>query len=563
MKKLILKNLMALLAIGLFGCSTGLTDLTVSNDMTVSGNATITGTLTQTGAVAFAGDITASGGAGALTFDDSASSIVVPDGDATALLIGSTGYLGLITLDTTDDAEEVNIVGKTAVSTFRVDTGFATFDEQAVLSAGADVGGDILAGGAAGALTFDAASSSVVYTDASGTGLVMGSAGHLNLITLDSTNDQETLIVTGETAVDAFHVDVGTSQFDENVDVTGGVDITGALSVSTTTDQNGDLSCGGGAGALTFDAASSSVVYTDGSATGLIFGSAGHTNLLTLDSTDDQETLIVTGETAVLAFKVDVGTTEIDETLKVSGATDQDGDLSCGGGAGALTFDAASSSIVYTDASGTGLVMGSTGHLNLITLDSTNDQETLIVTGETAVDAFHVDVGTSLFDEDAVFGAGITVASPAILHQNIRFCGNGPDGGTETFLSPNMFADIDGSAACDAEDDTTIGNADEPWPLLKDVAFKPLSMVCTAVCTAGTADDAFVFRLMDDTAAVTGMTCTTSAVGGDASPVQCTVTDTTPETVAAGSLLAIGVDSTNDDCNDAGDDFTCMVYVTY
>ena len=38
---------------------------------------------------------------------------------------------------TTTDNEEVNIVGVTATSAFRVDTGFATLDEQAVLTAGA------------------------------------------------------------------------------------------------------------------------------------------------------------------------------------------------------------------------------------------------------------------------------------------------------------------------------------------------------------------------------------------------------------------------------------------
>ena len=101
-------------------------------------------------------------------------------------------------------------------------------------------------------------------------------------------------------------------------------------------------------------------------------------------------------------------------------------------------------------------------------------------------------------------------------------------------------------------------------PLLKDAAFKPVAAICTAICSVGgAADDTVIFKLYDDTAAVAGATCTTAALGGDASAAQCTWTDTVPETVAAGSAIAIGVDSADDDCNDAGDDFSCLVYVTF
>lgn len=60
---------------------------------------------------ALAGDATLSGGAAALTFSGSASSIVVDDNDATALLIGSTGLLGSVTIDTTDGAERLLLTG--------------------------------------------------------------------------------------------------------------------------------------------------------------------------------------------------------------------------------------------------------------------------------------------------------------------------------------------------------------------------------------------------------------------------------------------------------------------
>ena len=253
------------------------------------GTSTFVESATFTAGADMNGDILAGGGAGALTFDAASSSIVTPANSATSLLIGPAAMPGLITIDTLTGADEVNIVGTTATSTFRVDTGFATFDEQMVCTAGADMNGDILAGGGAGALTFDAASASVVYTDGSATGLLFGSADHLNLLTLISTDNQEKLTVTGETAVDAFSVAVGTADFVENVDCNAGLDVTGAVTVSTTSDLNGDIAAGGGAGALTFDAASSSIVTTDNAEAGLDMGATGMTTMIRLDTRDNAE----------------------------------------------------------------------------------------------------------------------------------------------------------------------------------------------------------------------------------------------------------------------------------
>lgn len=73
------------------------------------------------------GDATLSGGAGALTFDDSDSSVVMPDNDSTALAIGSTGVLNAMSFDTTDDAE--NVVFNAGVSAAAVSiTGATTLD---------------------------------------------------------------------------------------------------------------------------------------------------------------------------------------------------------------------------------------------------------------------------------------------------------------------------------------------------------------------------------------------------------------------------------------------------
>jgi hypothetical protein len=178
--------------------------LTYASDLVTFASGT-SATFAFTPASAFAGDVTLNGGAGALTFDAASSSIVTTDDSSTGLLVGSAGMLGLLTIDTTDNFEEVNVVGTTATSSFRVDTGFATFDEQAVLSAGADVNDDVLLGGGAGALTFDAASSSIVTTDDSATGLVVGSAGSLSVLTLDTQNAAEGL------TVDGYHTTTGIS----------------------------------------------------------------------------------------------------------------------------------------------------------------------------------------------------------------------------------------------------------------------------------------------------------------------------------------------------------------
>jgi hypothetical protein len=53
------------------------------------------------------GDLTAAGGAGAVTFSDSASSVVLPDNDTTALDVGSTGLTNGMRFSTADGLETV------------------------------------------------------------------------------------------------------------------------------------------------------------------------------------------------------------------------------------------------------------------------------------------------------------------------------------------------------------------------------------------------------------------------------------------------------------------------
>jgi len=319
----------------------------------------------------------------------------------------------------------------------------------------------------------------------------------------------------------------GDVEMEDDLDVGDDAAIAGALTVTGATAMNGGITC---------DTNKFTVADTSG-------------------NTAIAGTLTVTGATALNGgLAMDTNKFTVADT---SGNTATAGTLACTG-----DFAINTNKFNVTAASGNTAVAGTLGVTGDVAIN-TNKFNITAASGNTTV------AGTLGVTGDATLSAGMTVASPAILHQVIRFCGNGPDGGTETFLSPVPFDDteadfIDGGAGCDGEDDTTIGNADEPWPLLKDAAFKPVAAVCTAICTGATAaNDAIVFKLYDDTVAVTGATCTTSALGGDATAAQCTWTDTTPATVAAGSLIAIGIDNTDDDCNDAGDDFSCLVYVTF
>ena len=88
------------------------------------------------------------------------------------------------------------------------------------------------------------------------------------------------------------------------------VGATNATSVTITppTTITGDVILNGGATALTFGAGSSSVVTTDNSATGLIAGSAGHLNTLTLDTRDGAEGLAVSGYETVSGALTVTGT---------------------------------------------------------------------------------------------------------------------------------------------------------------------------------------------------------------------------------------------------------------
>jgi hypothetical protein len=371
-------------------------DIETNANVDIGGTATITGAVTLSSTLSVGGDITLendevisnstddniclTGGGGTsdedICFDVDGTNVIALASTTGAVALDLAALGSTLTIDEdqtlvtstnnkltwADNSEDFTYEFKTdevevSSSTGVVTWGFASMNVD--IGAGADItgaltvsttsdlNGDISAGGGAGALTFDggAGADSIVIEDNSGTALDIGSTGATDLLRLISTDDAEALQINGYVGADSLHVNVGTMQVDENADFGAGVDVTGAITVSTTSDLNGVVSMGAGAGALTFDGGggADSIVIEDNSGTSLLIGSVGALNLLTLDTTNDQETLIVTGYTAVDAFHVDVGTVLIDE------------DVSIGGGASALSLTHSDSSIVLVDNDSTAL----------------------------------------------------------------------------------------------------------------------------------------------------------------------------------------------------------------
>ncbi len=124
-------------------------------------------------------DLSLSGGAGGITLTDSASSVVVPNNDATALDIGGSGLTNLLRLDTTTSAQKLIVTGTTTATALHVDTGDALFDEEVTI-----VGG-------AGALTFTGSAASVVTADNDASALDIGSTGLTTALRYSSADNAE------------------------------------------------------------------------------------------------------------------------------------------------------------------------------------------------------------------------------------------------------------------------------------------------------------------------------------------------------------------------------------
>lgn len=152
-------------------------------------------TFTLTPATTISGDLTLAGGAGALTFTDSASSIVVPNNDATALVIGGSGLANLLTLDTTTSNQKLMVTGTTTATALHVDVGTALFDELVTI------------GGGAGAITTTNSAASHLIIDNDTSAFDWGSTGLTGALRYSSEDDKE--VFTFNAGVKSATVDMG------------------------------------------------------------------------------------------------------------------------------------------------------------------------------------------------------------------------------------------------------------------------------------------------------------------------------------------------------------------
>jgi hypothetical protein len=414
-----------------------------------------------------------------------------------------------------EDSETFILTFSNASNTVTLSSGTgATF----VVTPATAVTGDLSLNGGAGALTVSGSGdSTLVAADADSTAFCMGAAGALDLVCLDTTDASPSWDVKGVVGQVALHVDAGLVQIDE------------------------DLTLSGGAAALTFDAASSAVIVPDNSATGLILGSSGLANLLTLDTRTGVQQVMVTGTTTQVALNVATGLANFAELVGIDGA------------AGALTFTNTAASIVLKDADASALDIGSAGRTDLMRFITTDNAEQVAITGTTATVALSVPVGQASFVE------GVNMPIPAMALHEIRFCGNAANGNTAKYIGPILEADMGtdmtfGAAGCDGNDSNTETDVDDaPIPF----AYKPVAMTC--ILAAGGTDDVVTIQMREDTSDVTGLTCNVTVDGAAAK--QCTVRLPAPETVSAGSLVDVKTIATDDDLSAV--DMECRVYVTF
>ena len=344
---------------------------------------------------------------------------------ANVLKFGNDGTLSNATngsLILSDASEDLKIAFTGNLATLSSTTG-ATF----AFTPASAFTGDVTLSGAAGALTFGAASSSIVTTDNSATGLVAGSTGALSVLTLDTRDAAEGLIVTGYATV------------------------------------SGDATLQGGAGALTFSDSASSVVLPDNDTTALLIGSTDQLGLLTIDTGDATETVIVNGTTTVEAFKVAVGTSTFTE------------DATFAGGAGAVNLTDSASSVVLIDNDTTALDIGSTGLTNALRISTGDGVEavtfnagaihaTVAVTDAVTLDAS--DCGKTMLVTAGIDTKSITL--PAVIDGcELTFVYVGADDGALVDISPNAADGIFGTCTLAASVVTFSGTNDADIGLTK------------------------------------------------------------------------------------------------
>ena len=272
-------------------------------------------------------DLTLTGGD--ITLTGAATDIDVIDNNSSALSIDATGKAGILEIDSTNSSEKVkmsggldvagalNVVGALSGSTLTLatplavaegGTGAATLTDKAVLisqDSGTDAigsvamatNGVILVGGTSGpaveaaadvagtgldasvgdgTLAINVAAAQTSITSIINTGLTkIGTATNEEYIKFDTSNEINTLI--GNSEIHSVTAD--------------GVDITGALTVST------DLSVSGGD--ITLSAAATDVDLIDNNTSALSFDAAGKAGILEIDTTNSGEQVKMSGNLIV------------------------------------------------------------------------------------------------------------------------------------------------------------------------------------------------------------------------------------------------------------------------
>lgn len=225
------------------------------------------------------------------------------------------------------------------------------------------------------------------------------------------------------------------------------------------------------------------------------------------------------------------------------------GDVTLAGGAGALTCGAASCSLLGTDNSALGFVLGSTGSTATLAIDSTDSAEGVAVTGYGSVSGLFTGTG------------GVKTTKPLFNYDKLRFCGNGSNGTTPWFDGPVLESDTAtdfslGSAGCDGNDSATEGTADRPIDAYSII--KIVGMAC--VTQAGGTSNTNTFQLRTATADVAGVTC--AVTNDNTLAKQCSVILAAPVAIALGATLAVkNVQSGSDDMS--AKDMGCTAYYSY
>lgn len=244
------------------------------------------------------------------------ANIVLPANDTTALSIGDTANPDFIVVDTGTGTETWIVSGTTGQKAFDVPVGTATFTEAVTLGAGMDMTGDLTCSGGVGALTFDDSASSIVVPDDDASALDIGAAGATRLLRLNTTDDQEALIVTGYAGVDSLHVDVGDTQLDE--DLTIGAGAAGVDYTLTMNGEDNDLTCTWDEDNAILAVDSGMTVGTTLGVTGLVTASGGLTstagtntinditpNVTTIDFTAEHQVPFFAKTTGAIMTEVD------------------------------------------------------------------------------------------------------------------------------------------------------------------------------------------------------------------------------------------------------------------